>query len=102
MGRLLMLNDALTIPFGSIAIWRYSLRSGLQMVSEPQTVCSLVFVHVLVHAWFWCMLGMVHAGPFGYTLMRDGACCPGACCPGARADARWFTFWYMLVHVTPC
>ena len=86
MGRLLMLNDALTIPFGSIAIWRYSLRSGLQMVSEPQTVCSLVFVHVLVHA-----------GPFGCTLMRDGACCPGA-----RADARWFTFWYMLVHVTPC
>ena len=34
------------------------------MVSEPQAVCSLVVMHMLVHAWNWCML--VHA-------MRDGA-----------------------------
>ena len=80
MGRPLMLNDTLTITFSSIAIWRHNLRSGLQMVSEPQAVCSLVVMHMLVHAWNWCMLVHVMV-PCSWRML-------------ARADARWSTFWY--------
>ena len=65
MGRPLMLNDTLTITFSSIAIWRHNLRSGLQMVSEPQAVCSLVVMHMLVHASACLVL----------VMLETGACC---------------------------